>query len=287
MIILVKGDINKLKGNVVSYTKFDGDIKSLIPPPAREFIDKIIPEEEIEEMKKAIKPCAFFGTSNESDFVDKMGPIVDCSKDLIQKIKETQKEMKKHEGERVKMGAFYMAKLPNMPEEEILRHKGDIVYAGTFAHPEICVHGAMIGLSYYQIKLADKMISNIESGKGEIKKEHELEIRLNVTCKDIPKNEFQEFVYKNYVIKMMDAKRNNRRDEYKTIQEQFISFGKDTHFQNDILDLCRLITSNGNEMKDSPLIDATIKKIDAINKEDFLAAAKYRDEVNLLRERRK
>ena len=187
------------------------------------------------------------------------------------------------------MGTFYMAKLPNMPEEEILRHKGDIIYAGTFAHPEICAHGAMMGLSYYQMKLADQMISNIESGKEDLRQELESEpnLRLNVSCRDIPKNEFQGFVYKNYVIKMMDAKRSSRDDEYKTIQDQFISFGKETHFQRDIVDLCKLITSNENELKDSPLITATINKMDAINKEDYMAAAKYRDEVNILRNKRK
>ena len=85
----------------------------------------------------------------------------------------------------------------------------------------------------------------------------------------------------------MDAKRGNRNDEYRAIQEQFISFGKDTHFQNDILDLCRLINSEGNEMKDSPLITETINKMDAINREDYESAAVCRDRIIALREKKK
>jgi protein-arginine kinase activator protein McsA len=137
------------------------------------------------------------------------------------------------------------------------------------------------------MKLADQMMINICSDKETMKKEPELEMRLGVTCKDIPKNEFQEFIYKNYVIKMMDAKRENRGEEYRKIQDQFVSFGKGTYFQEEVLDLCRLITSGGYEMKDSALIDATIKKMDAINREDYLVAARYRDEVNILKKQRK
>lgn len=279
MIKLVKGNIDKLEGRVLSYSRFTKDLKEIMDDDERKELEEAMENAGVKELPKSPIGCTFFASSNPKDLLKKVTEYTELDEDAQEKINKAKNEF--GDGGLV---PFFAAQLPILDEEEIMASEEDVIYAGSFNDPLFCLNSAMMGIAFYRMKFSDQLMNSIVKSKQEVKIKEKIPVRQNIIYTQIPQKELPEFIYKNYIIQMMNAKRDNKREEYKTLEDQFISFGKGSHFQSDIVDLCKFISSSSGDIKDTPIITATINKINAINTENFEAAAKYRDEVNLLRQ---
>lgn len=281
MIKLVKGKLDRLEGRVLTYSRFTGDIRETMSPEGRKEFEKAVEILGKEDLLKSRVACTFFGCSNPIEFVKKVKEYIE----LDDEAQETLDESKNEVGEGGLI-PFFMAQLPILSEEDIMSSDGDVIYAGSYGHPLTCLNASVASLNLYRMKFSDQIIESVAKSREEKKAKEKIVIPEKIAYTQIPKQELPEFIYKNYIIQMMNAKRDNKGKEYKTLEDQFIFFGKGSHFQNDIVDLCKFLSSSSGDIKDTPIITATINKIQAINTENFEAAARYRDEINLLRQQR-
>jgi len=232
---LIKGDENNLEGKVIAFSILD----------------------DADLAKKAgVKTLVFglYATVNPLEYIERM------------KIPEPQaEEIRKSEMRLTDKGIhfpIYMAPMMFKSQEEVFASDEDVLYVGTFAQPSICVNIIKLGVEYYVMKFADKLLKN-----------HPI-MNTQPTCENYQKvaGSLREYMMTHFVTPMVRCHMEGQTKREQELRENIVVFLTGGPFETDIDVLLKAI-----QEQNPKIIDISLQKIDAIAHEDYLRAAQLRD----------
>ena len=164
-------------------------------------------------------------------------------------------------------------------ETDILCSLNDIVCTGIWDNPLFCISSNKLGLEAYIMHLTHQKFREIDA----LKSERHINEPKKVREREIDPAKLGQDIMNNYIGVMMDAIRRGEKGEFAELRNDLIAkTAKIPHVGNDILNLCRIIEFGQRGEKTLHLVEAYVRKIGAINVEDYLEAAKYRDMIREL-----
>jgi len=262
---LEKGDIDNLEGKVIVYSRILSDTS--------------ISEENF---------LGVYASSNPVDFKEKFGEGVE--EEVSRHINQIKSKFL--EEEISDKCIFLAAPIPISPADLKLALE-DVVYAGEFPEVEHC---KMVILSSVQIYMANyekqRRLKGGFLGANEIKSPKSLDKSLESdnlesqeTYFDIEPEKKSSYIQENYIAPVMHAIENEDISGAKTIVGDFVRFSTKSPLIDDAYGIAAVLNAKAF-IKEDRLLHFYFEKILAIVSERFEEAAKIRDQINTIKQRK-
>jgi len=249
------GDEDNLEGKVIIYSKLKRD------SDLTDYIDKEI--------------FAMYVATNPEDYVEKIGVPEYMIDDIISQLEETTQKLSQRS--EIKIVSAYIMPIHAASEDELRLEPENLFYVGEYFDPKSCMAAVYKGAEFYLLMFEDQLSTNHKLGN--LSKEE----YCGPTYHDFEGKDIKEYVIKNFVKPMIEAKQCNEDKSFKDIKRDFIGFSAGSHFISDVLDLCSYINKHRLNINTN-LSDAYIDKLSAIHIENYEKAAKMRDEIGKLKD---
>ena len=269
---LKKGNWDNLEGTVLIYSKLKN-----FKNPGESITDKNgkhpLPDGSVMNLY-----CSFDITN----FVNAVGVPKEVLEDIIKKAKDSIENKFKEDGihSSVKMDdPLCIAPLINIrTEEELFSNplKGDILFVGNYDNEEDIGRFMNIATTYY----FDRFHKQMKRGLP-LESNGNTEIFSMKTYEDIEKGQLKGYLSKEFIVPMVGSAGIDVQQMNRYIRA-FVRFSEisavSKHISTDVHELCRHVQDNRTNIN-KELIETYLNKMDAIHREDYEEAAKYRDEI--------
>jgi len=254
MIELLKGNVDNLQGNVIVFSRLEAN------------------EEE--------KIVAFYMSTNPLDFLERFALPREALEEMERQTETLQKKFEQVKSEmnapfaEAKILKTYCAPMDIENEADLYLGEEDVLYMGKYSSLGLCLSAAQVGVQCYLLRHEDNLI-----------RQHHLEEKLEEkkpTYKDVDKDSLEQHLLREYVVPLIDSYTYRRQEDAKNLTRDLIRFSSRAPFASDVLALLKTITGN-REKPDMDLVEVYLKKIAAINKEDYETAARVRDQINSMK----
>ena len=261
MIKLVKGDIKKLEGKVTSFSRLDDEVAS-----------------ELADFPRII---ALYGCTNPLDLFEKAGippeetkGINRLAKEAISDISKKFNEKLKEKGVEIKLVSIYATPVLIENENDLHTCEEDVIDTGSYHNLMSCIDATKKGIDFYFLNFEDCLrkkhnIHDTQEKSNEVKK-------TQSNYKNIEKGLLKSYILNNFVTPILDCRRYGEEKNAEAVRLNFFKFCEGSSFVTDALKVSELMDA---KHKDLGLINDYLDKIEAINSEEYLAAAKIRDKI--------
>jgi len=243
--------------SVISYSIFTGDQETLAQNQTLFYTGSPI--------------FALYATLDVTEFREKFEVQVP---DLEQIIRQA-KEKASPEAQNVQIYPIYITPIRFETEEALLTSPEDIVNTGNYPNPELCEKAIKLGLDFFLLQL-DKQLYGDSS---ELSLTQTEDTTPALTHEDFREKSLMQHLIHEYVSPMLYAIKSEDESSANALRQRFLNFARGSHFAADVIELTDLLL-NGSV---GPIVDAYLKKIDAIHTENYELAGIERDKIKRLK----
>ena len=265
MIKLVKGDIKKLEGKVTSFSRLDDEVAS-----------------ELADFPRII---ALYGCTNPLDLFEKAGippeetkGINRLAKEAISDISKKFNENLKEKGVEIKLVSIYATPVLIENENDLHTCEEDVIDTGSYHNLMSCIDATKKGIDFYFLNFEDGLRKkhNMGDARQDAPEKGGEARKAQLNYKSIDKGSLKNYILNNFVTPILDYKRYGEEKNAEAVRLNFFSFCEGSSFVTDALKVAELMDAKN---KNLGLINDYLDKIEAINSEEYMAAAKIRDKI--------
>ncbi len=265
MIKIVKGDIKNLEGKVTALSRLDDEAAS-----------------ELADFPKII---ALYGCTNPLDLFEKAGippeeakGFDERAKEAISEISKSFNEKLKEKGVEIKLVSIYATPVLIENDADLCTCKEDVIDTGSYYNLMSCIDAAKKGIEFYFLKFEDclRKKHNMGNARQDAPEKGGEVSKAQFNYKNIEKGSLKSYILNNFVTPILDYKRYGSEKNAGDVRLNFFSFCEGSPFVTDALKVSELMDAKN---KNLDLINDYLDKIEAINSEEYMAAAKIRDKI--------
>lgn len=252
MMNLIRGDKNNLLGRVIAFSTCDN-------PMAIEATGS--------------KPIiAFYSTTDIDSFIKRIGATENLARDL----KRTDKQMKDDVRKKgnLKILQNYVSPLNIEDENQLRAGDEDLLFTGEYNSLENCCYAAELGTKFYILNVEEAFAKKVKLPKNKLLIERK---PLLENWGLLEKETIKSYIKHNFIAPALASYQKKDSVRAKGIINDLTEFCVGAPFSDDIAALVGIIREN--KSSNYGLIENYLNKIQAIAQEDYLSAAKFRDQI--------
>ena len=247
MIEFIKGNQDSLEGRVLIYSNL-----SLCDHPEHDQVHAMYGNTEASGLISRLLDFGF----EENDISTRVNRIVIETSRLVDPLKH-----------KVVYFVFFSVK----SNEEIIENPkdDDLIFVGKFTDVSRC---------YSALDATAKLYSNVYTEQRSVRQELMKEPAKIRTHKDFAGEPIIDYVLNKYIVPMLDSMQRDDTNFYQRLNEELAQFSADSPFASATAEMSAIIKKSGRN-PNVPLIEAYVKIIDAVHREDYMGAAAIRDKI--------
>lgn len=270
LVALVKGNPDKLKGEVIVYSKLEipnekTDVFAVyLTSDPEKYIEKFqIPLEEAEEIR-------------EKSGIEKAVAEVIAEKSNIEII-----------------SSHVYARQIDFNEDELTKTQEDVVFTGTYCLPPMCAEALKAGqliysLSFFSQISREKMHELLAGKNKEPKASPSPESRVS-TWSDISAEDFMSYLSQKYMLPMVEARKSSNASRFDQLKSDFLRFNQGANYFPQAETLIRLMetrTFTETYKKDLTIVSEQVRLIYGIRAERFEISLDAKRKIKFLLEQK-